>query len=228
MIAQGSYDADDYKEHGEALALPILGLIRDLLLAPGKIIAQYKQGNIKDHDILQKDLIFLFLASLFFTVTTVIYSVPGTHPTQETLVIRFFVVIGSLLFVVIPIFTLFWSILQKVSCWFWNIKIPFLTLLGVSGLSIFYYAVIFFVGIPLFVLEPYSPFVVQGLLFGLNLIGFALLVRMFKNTYCILGGASTGKAFLIIFFPMALILLVYGLIQLLTFFAIYPHLKPPS
>ncbi len=198
-------------------------VMKNLLVNPHKIISSYHEGHLPDKLIIRSSVWFLCLASVFFAVISVV-NYPNTwHLTSIQLVLRFFVTWLIMGFFLIPLATVIWAILQRYAAWFFNVEISIWQILGIAGFGIFYYALIFLLGIPCAIFEPASPFAIQGILFALNLSAFILSIRLFKHAYAIFGGFSFGKSLLAAVFPIIVIILVYVATVLLSRFASFHH-----
>jgi hypothetical protein len=204
--------------------LGISRVMKHLLFSPTPMIRAYTEGSLKNSEVFLLSFIFLFLASFLFAITTVIHTSPGLQMSQWQFIIRFFFTFGLMFLFLIPLATGLWSMLQKFSSWYLNLDIPFIKVLGISGLGIFYYALIFLASIPVFLMRPVSPYVSEGILFFLNLSAFLLSIRLFGQTYRLVGGFSVKKAYFTALFPLFLLVILYVGIQTLTYFAILPRM----
>lgn len=218
---QTSYFSDE----GKPSHLPLVQVMRDLIRQPQPLMASLRNGKLNHPDVLLKSLTFLLFASLFFAVTSVIYYPPNWQLNQWQLTMRFFVTFASMLVLMLPIMTLIWATLQRMSAWFWNIPITFGQTFGIAGLSLFYNALMFLISIPVFLAFSSQGYLLQGVLFLLNLTSFTLSVRLFKVAYQTFSEVSRKKALGVALFPVVLMLLVYAATQLLAYLAVHPHFK---
>lgn len=205
-------------------SLSLLTVMRSLLFRPFHLMEAYAQEQIKTRQIWLYNLIFLVFASLLFAITSILHFPSSWHLQTWQLVLRFFALFGFTLFFAIPFITLIWSILQAFSTWFLSIKIPLVKLFSITGLGIFYYALIFAISLPVFILLPSNGLTIQIILAALNITGFILSVRLLKTAYQVWGEVSFKKALLTALLPIAIIATILILTRLLTYFAMAPHL----
>lgn len=217
------HDNPDVPKDPSFSSWPLTSVVRELLLHPERVLSRYRQGDIKQADILLKSLMFLLFTSIFFASTAVVYVPDGVYLSPMRLLIRFFFFFSMMLLLVVPVSTLGWSLLQKFSSWFWNFHLPFSTILAISGLGILYYTLLFLISIPLLFLKPLIPYLIEGLLFLLNVTACTMSVRLFKRTYEVFSDASPGKALIAALFPIGVVVVVYLATAVLTFFAVQFH-----
>lgn len=208
-------------QHTQPVA--IWPLMIQLLLHPEQVLQNILSGQFKGPDILQKSLLFLVMASILFALTTVLDYPKNWHISHWQLMLRFFFSAGLMMLIVFPAITLFWGALQKFSSWYWNVPIPFLTVLGIAGLAVFYYAFVFACSLPFFLLKNISVWSLELILLGLNTLAFGLSIRLFKQTYRTFPQVSPKKALFIAFFPIIILLVVAILLKVLTYFAVLHH-----
>lgn len=203
--------------------MPLRNTIKDLIFSPGLLALRYKEGQITHQDVFFQAILFMVAASLCFALAAVLYYQEPLTGLQA--LIRFCFFFGLMFLLVIPISTGIWGILQKLSSWYWNLEVPLPHLLGLAGLGIFYYAAIFLLSLLLLVVRPFAPFIVEGILFALNLAAAFLSFRLFQQTYSTLTPASGKKAWFVSLFPVIIVLGLYIAIQVLVYFAMMPHLR---
>ncbi len=196
-----------------------------LVLRPEKILRAYHTGELTDTEVFSKAALFLVLTSLLFALSTMV-TLPQTEslPVWQ-LVIRFVMMLVAALVLIIPAVTLAWAGLQKLSAWYWNLSVPFKKALGIAGLGIFYYLLMFALGLPVMVLLAKQAVLKESLLFALNAGAFVLSIRLFKQAYTVFTDAPPKRALWVACFPIAVLLIIYLLTQLLTYFAMFPHLQ---
>jgi hypothetical protein len=196
-----------------------------LLTNPRQLATAYTTAELSTRQILIQASIFLFLASLFFAIDTLFILPPDLHLTASQLALRFFVAFGMMFLLYIPMTTLLWAMLQKFSCWYLSLAVPLPKIIGLSALSILYYALLFLVSLTVFPFHAQNAFVTEGLLFGLNIGASFLLIRLFTTFYQVAADVTFQKALKTALFPLVLILLIYGSTLLLTVLSILPRLK---
>ncbi len=200
---------------------PLAQAIRELVVQPGVVMARYHRDELQHPDILLKAMVFILFSALFFAITSVLSFPALQAQVAWQMVIRFFFFFGGML-LVIPMMTIAWGALSKFGSWYLNLTVPAVKVIGVAGLGTLYFALMFLVAIPLHLL-PLAPAVLQGLLLGLQLGAIILNFRLFITAYRTLGEVSFRKALLVSLFPLIIIAVVVGLTQLLTYFALHPH-----
>ncbi len=203
----------------------ILEFTKQLVIRPEKILEAIRLGTLKDSELLLKALMYLLMASFGFALLSVIRYPSQWHLSSAQLTIRFFSTFALMLLLLIPGTTLVWSLLQKTASWFFNVRIPYQTILANAGVGIAYYALIFMVGIPLIFFKPFAPMLIEFLLFALNIWAFIASIRLFQMTYSVLGDLSRRKSLWIATSPILIVIGLYVVLQVMVYFAMHPHYK---
>ena len=196
-----------------------------LITNPRQLVKDYTAGELTTSGILKQSSVFLLLASLFFAIDTVLAYLPASALTTAQLLLQFLVAFAMMFLLYIPVTTVLWVMLQKFSCWYLNVPVPLPKIIGLSALSISYYVLLFLLSLPVFPFHGQNAFVVEGILFALNLGAFFLVLRLFTTFYQVVADVPFKKAIKVALFPLVLILLVYGSTLLLTVLSVLPRLK---
>lgn len=123
--------------------------------------------------------------------------------------------------------TLVWAVLQQYSAWFFDAHQPFGRTLGVATLGTRYYAVAFLASLPLVWLwkggllssAPLAIVIQLGLL-SLNLIAVLANLRLFARYYQETAQIPRLKSWGVAAFPVAVVVVLYSLTQVMTWVAI--------
>jgi hypothetical protein len=196
----------------------------NLLLSPRKVVHQIHQGQVHPHQALVLALVYIVCASVLFSLTVILDPTAWNFPLWQ-LVVRFLLTFIVSLVFMIPLITAVWAVLQRLSAWFWDIRLPWLETLAYAGLGVFYYDLMLAFSLPIFVFGGSYIFLFQGLLFLLNISAFILSIRLFKNVYQEVGAVSAKRAVWVATFPLILVLGVQLLTQLLTYLAVLPQFR---
>jgi len=186
----------------------MLKLALGLILNPAGVIEQ-----IQGRRLIKTDISFFILTSLMFALSTMVYS----H--RDVSLVRFGCTTIFTLLILLPVITFLWSLLQKYACWFFGVKVSLKTIIPIAALGSFYYALIF--ALSLMVYTFHSPMIMELCLFSLNLLAFALSVRLMQTTYRLLGRVSGKRALITALSPALVIILLGMLIEFLTMLAMY-------
>ena len=197
-----------------------LALWQDLILRPRRVIADFQSGKLTTQTVLRAGMIFQLIASVSFSLTTVLSMPPEWHLSSHDLILRFFFALFITFFIFIPGVTLVWALLQKGASWFWSFKLTLKTIFLIAMLGMGYYALMFALSLPVLLLKSLGGDIVQELLlFGLNLSAMALSIRLFQTTYMTYENQSPIKALLSTLSPVGVVIVVIVATQLLSYFA---------
>jgi hypothetical protein len=201
----------------------LIQLLRLLVTQPRQVVLAVENKIITPERAFLMTGVLVLLFSLMFAVSTLLHQPAEMHWIASELAVRFgfsLLVAGISLVLLIG----FWSILQKLTSWYWDAPLTLLNAVLFSGLGVGYYTLAILLGLGILALPTFNT-VSEVALFTLNAGAFLLLLRLFYTVYRGNNRISRKKAVFITLFPLFMVALTYSATQLLTYFAMMPHLR---
>jgi hypothetical protein len=198
-------------------------LLYQLLITPENIVKaihtkQYPPSRIR-------------MASLLFAMTSMILA--GllslfTHALDLGLLIQRFIITALFLgLCILPVFSVLWALLYKLTSWFFDAQPTFKTWLSLASLSIGHLIPVLGIGLFFTWLKPYLPEAFRLLFFLLTLSGMGLSLRLAIVTFCTLNSVSQAKAVWYAIAPFIALGIAFIATYYLTVLAMQSYLGKP-